>query len=353
MATTNRRMASFDVLKGAAIYLVVMGHVLTMCIRGIDSAVAFKLIGEIHMPVFFFISGYFSYKSTADGDFVPPKLWKRFKQLIVPFFVVSSLWILYFPHSKLQSPLSDTIPGMLTSYWKDGYWFTLTLFELTLLYALLGKILSAAGKIGWQLATIAICYLALIAATPLISDTGANFDPAGIGLLTRFFPIFIAGVFARKYAEPFKRLATSSASFPVAALTFLATWYYSVYPWEFPGLPKATAYAAQPLLHVSLMLMVFGIVYKTERPDEPQSKPSVAARWFSCLGRNSLGIYLLHYFFLFPLTVLQEPLRQLELAFLPTAAVAAFVAFFIVTAALGATFIIGKNKILSFLLIGK
>lgn len=45
-------MAAFDVLKGIAIYLVVMGHVLTMCIRDIDSAVLFKLVGEIHMPIF-------------------------------------------------------------------------------------------------------------------------------------------------------------------------------------------------------------------------------------------------------------------------------------------------------------
>ena len=41
-----------DLLKGIAIFMVVMGHVLTMCIRGIDSAALFKIIGEVHMPLF-------------------------------------------------------------------------------------------------------------------------------------------------------------------------------------------------------------------------------------------------------------------------------------------------------------
>ena len=51
-----------DLLKGIAIFMVVMGHVLTMCIRGIDSAALFKIIGEVHMPLFFFISGYLGFR---------------------------------------------------------------------------------------------------------------------------------------------------------------------------------------------------------------------------------------------------------------------------------------------------
>ena len=58
------RLHYFDVLKGLAIFMVVIGHVLTMCIRDIDSAVLFKLVEKIHMPLFFFISGYFTYKVT-------------------------------------------------------------------------------------------------------------------------------------------------------------------------------------------------------------------------------------------------------------------------------------------------
>ena len=74
----KQRIEYFDLLKGIAIFLVVMGHALTMCIRGIDAAFLFKLIGQVHMPIFFFISGFLTYKDT----FAPPALKKRFLQLI-------------------------------------------------------------------------------------------------------------------------------------------------------------------------------------------------------------------------------------------------------------------------------
>ena len=54
----KQRIEYFDLLKGIAIFMVVMGHALTMCVRGLDAAFLFKLIGQVHMPVFFFISGY-------------------------------------------------------------------------------------------------------------------------------------------------------------------------------------------------------------------------------------------------------------------------------------------------------
>lgn len=289
MTTTKKRVAAFDVLKGIAIYLVVMGHVLTMCIRDIDSAVLFKLVGEIHMPIFFFISGYFTYKLTGNGDFAMPNLRKRFRQLIIPFLAVSALWMWYFPHSRLQSPLSQSWPQLLTTYWKDGYWFTLTLFEVVLVYAGISRLMAAARHLWMQVAT-------------------------------------------------------------AAAVAAFGTWYYSVYTWEFPALPAWCQFVAQPVLHASLMTVVFGMVY---RSDVETFASTRAGRWLTLLGNESLGIYLLHYFFLFPLTPLQEPMRMLGLTFMPSVMVSAFFAFFIILAALGANWAIGKNRVLAFLLIGK
>lgn len=48
MAKENKpRMHYMDLLKGIAIFMVVMGHVLTICIRDIDAATIFKIIGEV------------------------------------------------------------------------------------------------------------------------------------------------------------------------------------------------------------------------------------------------------------------------------------------------------------------
>ena len=162
----KQRIEYFDLLKGIAIFLVVMGHALTMCIRGIDAAFLFKLIGQVHMPIFFFISGFLTYKDT----FAPPALKKRFLQLIIPFFVVSALWIWYFPHSSLGSPMSSSLTGMYCSYWKDGYWFTLCLFELFLLYLPLSAILRHCRRFWQKIAVVLITYAVLLIAASFLSS---------------------------------------------------------------------------------------------------------------------------------------------------------------------------------------
>ena len=93
----KQRIEYFDLLKGIAIFMVVMGHALTMCVRGLDAAFLFKLIGQVHMPAFFFISGYLTYKANTDNQFITPGLKKRFIQLIIPFLVITPLWVWYFP----------------------------------------------------------------------------------------------------------------------------------------------------------------------------------------------------------------------------------------------------------------
>ena len=40
--------------------------------------------------------------------------------LIIPFFVVGTLWIFYFPHSGLQSPLKPGFNGLYFDIWKNN-----------------------------------------------------------------------------------------------------------------------------------------------------------------------------------------------------------------------------------------
>ena len=342
----TNRIAAFDILKGIAIFLVVMGHVFSLCIGDCDDNMTFRVIGAIHMPVFFFISGYFTYKLTEQGDFSTPNLKKRFYQLIVPFLVVSAIWSVYSPHCKLVGTHASSWPMLMTYYFKDGYWFTLALFEIILVYAMVGRLLAAVKNIWAQISILIAMYAVMVIAVPAISDEKAGYDPTGIGLLAQFFPVFMMGVFARKYIDGFKRLTRSYAVLLILVLAgigkLLAKRYEAEMPWLF--------FIAQPLFHTLIILVAFCLVY---RSDTERFATTRIGRWFTLLGNESLGIYLLHYFFLFPLTPLQEPMRALGLTFLPTPVVAAFFAFFIVLAALGANWAISKNKILAFLLIGK
>lgn len=48
-----QRDASFDILKGMAIILVVVGHAID------DTCLLWRVITSVHMPLFFLVSGYF------------------------------------------------------------------------------------------------------------------------------------------------------------------------------------------------------------------------------------------------------------------------------------------------------
>ena len=167
---TQNRLRYFDTIKGVAIFLVVMGHVLTMCIRDIDQAFSFKMIGHIHMPLFFFISGYFTYKEKNGHQYILPNLKQRFLQLIVPVLVTGSLWVIYFPHSGLSSPFLHGFTGFWTDLWKNGYWFTLALFQILLIYSFLTIILKRQKKIIPQLITIGITWFLIIIFNRLIPE---------------------------------------------------------------------------------------------------------------------------------------------------------------------------------------
>jgi len=352
------REHSFDLMKGLAIYLVVMGHVLTMCIRGIDAAFIFKLIGQIHMPVFFFISGYFTYKSTNHRTFAVPRLGRRFCQLVIPFFVVSSLWVLYFPHSGLQSPLSDNLPDLYRSYWKDGYWFTLCLFELCLIYYGMSWLLSRIRSTWVQVILLLVVYVALTVLSFCFSSEEKNVDYLGLGLLARFFPIYMMGVMAHKSKAWYDRWRKREWVLFVSILLFAVLLYVIVYPWDMPWgenevAVKIISFMAVPVMQLALIVLAMAVVEPWSNKEYNNNvKPSIVARYFNKLGNESLGIYLLHYFFLFPLTILQEPLKQMGLGFTPLAVVAVAVAFCIIALTLLVVNVVKRSKYLSLILIG-
>ena len=57
----RQRIDYFDQMKGVAILLVVIGHVMQFSF-GIPKSNVVDMLGIFHMPIFFFVSGYFTYK---------------------------------------------------------------------------------------------------------------------------------------------------------------------------------------------------------------------------------------------------------------------------------------------------
>lgn len=345
------RQPEFDILKGLAIFLVVMGHVITFCIRDIDRALLFKMIGAVHMPLFFFISGWFTYKP----GFKRPDLVARFNQLIVPMVVMSVLFTLYFPHSGLQSPLAPTLGGMIFESGKNGYWFPLALMWIMLVYAAIAPLLRLTRR-WWQ--TVAVMAAAAVGAELVYKFSTPRID----GLLTlsqtaRYLVPFLAGVLARIYRDRFDRAVADSRVFTVNLLLLVPTMYCSMYYWEVELMSHTwfniTVTAMQ---HICTALFAFALVRPwSARVNSPEGSATgrfMSGLWVK-LGRDSLAIYLIHYFFLFPLTPLQDVLRGMGLGMVPCLAVSITVAAAVVAASECVIFILNHSPLLSRLLTGR
>lgn len=345
------RLKYFDILKGWAIFFVVMGHVLTMCIREIDSCFLFKFVGKVHMPIFFFISGYFSFKS-ENNKIKLPSIKSRFIQLIIPAVIVGAIWIWYFPHSKLQSPINPTFDGFYFNSWKNGYWFTFCLFEIIILYTLIVTITNKIKSNYSFIITAIIIEIILIILTQQIIPQPI-ISLLSIDLTTLFFPIFTVGVLAKKHKKTAEYIINNNTLYTLSLLLFSITLYLVVYFWEFPSISTIGLLGLRILLHISLIIAIINIVKHYENKAEKSLIGRKVNSFWSLLGRESLSIYLLHYFFLFPLGSLKPILENMGLGFIPTFITSATIATIIILVVLAVNFVISKSNILALLILGK
>ncbi len=354
MTAPGRRLYYFDMLKGLAIFLVVMGHVLTMCIREIDRAFLFKFIGQVHMPLFFFISGYFTYKYIGEETFIVPSFWKRFRRLVIPGVICGLIWMIYFPHSGLHSPLDMSWSGMWLSQYKNGYWFTITLFEILLLYGAVSVLLSRLKSTMVQILIVVAVWFLLI--TVGESNVGsALYNLLSMELVTAFFPAFMAGVFARKFSGWFQRTVSRPQVYTVALIVSGILIYGLSYPWEFPMIHRLVFMISAPLLHIALAVVGIALVKPWSEfaysSDASSFQRRFASLW-TYIGNRSLSVYLLHYFFLFPMPFLQDPLRATGLDFVPTLIVSVVASICIVAVTLLVDRIICRSPYLAEYMLG-
>src|SRR5829696_9860797 len=130
----SKRIEYLDIAKGIGILLVVLGHndfeVISLFIQ--------RLIYSFHMPLFFFLSGYFINSSVPFFDFFK----KRFNALLKPFFF--TIFLIYFTSVSFEKMgFNMAIMRTIKSLYGSGHyldwvqlWFLPHLFVVSL-YAFL------------------------------------------------------------------------------------------------------------------------------------------------------------------------------------------------------------------------
>lgn len=123
----NKRDYNIDMVKAIAVILVVVGHIVQyICAKDTYAEnLIFRYIYSFHMPLFMFISGYFSFRKGKAIDLNWLK--QRFIRLMIPFLV----WILpFYVYNKvyLYESFGKFFFGIVKSPDAGGLWFFEVLF---------------------------------------------------------------------------------------------------------------------------------------------------------------------------------------------------------------------------------
>lgn len=195
-----KRIEYIDIARGIGILLVVLGH----NDFALVSPFAYKLIYSFHMPLFFFLSGYFINTTIGFWDFFK----KRFHSLLKPFLF--TLFLIYFVSISFGKMGFETamIRIVKSLYGTGRYidwvqlWFLPHLFVVSLyafvFYALLKKVDNRYVRWAALLLTLGIASLFLQSFYPFqLSVLGKDYELWGLPfssdliLLSGFF--FILG----------------------------------------------------------------------------------------------------------------------------------------------------------------
>ncbi len=275
---------------------------------------------------------------------------------------MSSLWILYFPHSGLQSPINSSFHGLWFDETKNGYWFTLVLFELVLIYWLSARFIGRTQKLLPQISSAILIWGILITINALIPEELNGL--LMINLLTRFFPVFIAGAIASNHRNGFTHLTLNSKAVTIALVIESIMLYFVCWYWEFDKLIPALDIfltIARAVFQILFVFVAIAIIQPwckkvfddNRRVNSPIVSGRRIAHIWEYLGRESLAIYLMHYFFLFPMGQWRNMLESTNLGFVPCLFFSAFWAAIIICVVLGVNQIIRPSRLLSFLMVGR
>lgn len=220
----RERVGYIDAMRGFMMLLVVYSHILYFGYGSLflEHRTSFNdVFTIIYMPLFFFISGFVSKYKLIN---LLPYLINKFKTLIIPTVFFLIIYLLLFNCTFIPIIMSES---------KGGYWFTITLFEFFVIYAI-GNFFSQKLTVNerWQdffLVIGALITYAVSAPSFSVRLLGLDYDiVTALGITQwRFYIFFMVGVLFHKHSVWFEKLLDNSwvIGFVIVSF-FLIVLYY-------------------------------------------------------------------------------------------------------------------------------
>ncbi len=295
----SNRLEYLDALRGMAMLFVIYFHFLAYSNE--TTSVVNDIVIRWRMPLFFFISGFFATFRNYDGNLYKNRVNNRLSKQLYPTFIILSVFIVV---SWLigSAPLKEYVLHGIYDPAKLGYWFTISLVEVYLIYT---AISAAMFFMKVDIKRQALVYLVISVVSGLIYILFLkSYSPEGILLkfysvlsiakFSALIPFFFLGVFCRIYETQFIRILSKPFVTVVAFGLFIVL---SLLSQEVNQIDNLIYYGSRVF---GLMAVVSIFVCGKKYFDST----TPAGRYLIRIGRNTLPIYLFHFFLIIALPVI-------------------------------------------------
>ena len=297
------RLEWLDALRGFTMIMVVAYHV---CQQGfllepkVSSSMPFLVL--FRMPLFFFVSGFLAYKSSQIWNL--PNLTRLLGKKLRIQLIPTAVFFLFACAVLYHAPLVDTVIKNLTSPTKAGYWFTLALLYMFIIYYLFAYLES---KLRWQswipitllfiisLVVYETCFLPkyfwwAFGRKGLTNDTWLH--TTSLIQVMQYMPFFLYGNIVHRYWNTWQRIFDSRWFYPlIIVIVIFCTldvlkWHTLRLQWT--NLPMTLA----KFILLTIVFMYFRHYHQYF------TKMTWIGRSLQYIGRRTLDIYLIHFLFM-------------------------------------------------------
>ncbi len=304
ITTKKPRLEWLDALRGFTMIMVVANHVAGMGFGEEwkhSSAIPFLVL--FRMPLFFFVSGFLAYKASQVwnlrnlGSLVGKKLRVQIIPTVVFFFLAAAI---------LNKNFLTAVETNFHSPTKGGYWFTIALLYMFLIYYLFSYVESKLKVRSWIPITLLFIISLLSYETnyqPKYFSWAAGYKGAKTDLfyflqdsslvqVLLYFPFFLYGNIVHRYWDKAQRLMDSKWFFPLLILiVILAT--LDALKWR--TLRMTWAIIPLTMARFGLLTIVF-MYFRQYKQYFTKLSPIGASLQY--IGRRTLDIYLIHFLFM-------------------------------------------------------
>ena len=325
-----KRLDYIDEIRGIAILLVVVGHIIQF--NGISkNNSVFEFIYSFHMPLFFAISGYITQKVTniTNTKQYITFLKKKFIALIIPLLTWSLVVNKLFLKEKWNTLNWSDIQNVLIS---PGLWFLQALFVIFCFYGIFNWISSKKIRINPIINF-------LISILPVISLSLFAIYIQFMGVYLVLYSIaFYIGVILSKYILV-EKLCTKTITYTIAIVAFMILSTH----WTFNG--NYIDNILKITISTAAFIVLLNLFTRIELPNRIKHS-------LQLFGKYSLGIYVIQ-FYLCKFSSQQIEINEMNInpiiLFIITTIIAIPICYICVAIAK----MIETNKLLNFIMLGK